>query len=86
MFRPLYQADYYRDQDNDHDVLPLRWIPWEVYIMVRFSEPNFQPPMMPPQGLSFSEIMRVFLLQLNQMGNIDSEQHTKLLFSISSIL
>ena len=48
MFRPVYQADYYRDQDNDHDVLPLRWIPWEVYIMVRFSEPNFQPPMMPP--------------------------------------
>jgi len=33
MFRPVYQADYFRDQDNDHDVLPLRWIPWEVYIM-----------------------------------------------------
>ena len=35
MFRPIYKNDYYRDQDNDHDVLPLRWIPWEVYIMVR---------------------------------------------------
>ena len=38
MFRPVYQADYFRDQDNDHDVLPLRWIPWEVYIMVRFTK------------------------------------------------
>ena len=43
MFRPVYQTDYYRDQDNDHDVLPLRWIPWEVYIMVRFSVPYFDP-------------------------------------------
>ena len=34
MFRPIYKNDYIRDQDNDHDVLPLRWIPWEVYIMV----------------------------------------------------
>lgn len=34
MFRPLYKTDYFRDQENDHDVLPLRWIPWEVYIMV----------------------------------------------------
>jgi len=33
MFRPIYKNDYIRDQDNDHDVLPLRWIPWEVYIM-----------------------------------------------------
>lgn len=34
MFRPVYKTDYFRDQENDHDVLPLRWIPWEVYIMV----------------------------------------------------
>ena len=34
MFRPIYKNDYIRDQENDHDVLPLRWIPWEVYIMV----------------------------------------------------
>lgn len=33
MFRPIYKNDYIRDQENDHDVLPLRWIPWEVYIM-----------------------------------------------------
>ncbi len=36
MFRPVYSGDYFRDVENDHqgDVLPLRWIPWEVYIMV----------------------------------------------------
>lgn len=35
MFRPVYKNDYYRDpENNDQDVLPLRWIPWEVYVMV----------------------------------------------------
>ena len=32
MFRPLFKRDYYQ---SEGEVLPLRWIPWEVQIMVR---------------------------------------------------
>lgn len=35
MFRPIYSGDYYRDteQNSGQDILPLRWIPWEIYVM-----------------------------------------------------
>lgn len=32
MFRPAFKKDYFQ---SDRDVLPLRWIPWEVHVMVR---------------------------------------------------
>ena len=50
MFRPGYTSDYYKASENSNeissstrmssepiqeDLIPLRWIPWEVYIMVR---------------------------------------------------
>ena len=46
MFRPAYSSDYFKTTENvkdiptanasnQGDVIPLRWIPWEVYIMVR---------------------------------------------------
>ena len=50
MFRPAYSSDYFKTTENVKDgptanamatsssigdVIPLRWIPWEVYIMVR---------------------------------------------------
>ena len=46
MFRPAYSSDYFKTTENvkdittanatnQEDVIPLRWIPWEVYIMVR---------------------------------------------------
>ena len=31
MFRPVFKKDYYQ---SERDVLPLRWIPWEVHVMV----------------------------------------------------
>ena len=49
MFRPGYTSDYYKASENSNeissstrmssepiqeDLIPLRWIPWEVYIMV----------------------------------------------------
>ena len=50
MFRPGYSSDYFKASENSNeissstrmssepiqeDLIPLRWIPWEVYIMVR---------------------------------------------------
>ncbi|CAB4069812.1 DDR2 [Lepeophtheirus salmonis] len=32
MFRPIYAKDYYQIEDSK-EILSLRWIPWEVYIM-----------------------------------------------------
>ena len=52
MFRPAYSSDYFKTTENvkdiptanamaasssQGDVIPLRWIPWEVYIMVRIN-------------------------------------------------
>ena len=48
MFRPAYSSDYFKTTENvkdiptanasnQGDVIPLRWIPWEVYIMVRLN-------------------------------------------------
>ncbi len=35
IYRPLYSVDYFTvPESSTDDVLPLRWIPWEVYVMV----------------------------------------------------
>ena len=35
IYRPNYASDYFRvPESSDEDVLPLRWVPWEVYVMV----------------------------------------------------
>jgi len=36
VYQPVYGCDYVRSCDNnDDELLPIRWIPWEVYVMVR---------------------------------------------------
>jgi hypothetical protein len=35
IYRPVYGSDYFNvTESNTEDILPLRWVSWEVYVMV----------------------------------------------------